>query len=74
MSQLKKFLNELGTNSKLLESYKENPDETMKENGLTKEEIDAVCSLDMSKIKSLVGDEGSDYLVVVHPHKHEHGF
>ncbi len=72
MSKLKDFLKELGTNAQLLEDYKQDPDKTMQDYGLTQEEIDAVCNLDMPKIKSIIGDKESDYYTIV-INKHEHG-
>ncbi|MRX28602.1 hypothetical protein [Kangiella sp. HZ709] len=70
MSKLKEFLKEIGCNAELLERYKEDPIKTMKHYGLSQEEIDAVCKLDMDKIKELVGDE-CDYLTIIH-HIDEH--
>ncbi len=65
MSKLKDFLKELGSNSQLLESYKESPEKTMQKYGLSEKETAAVHNLDMDKIRELAGDE-CDYLVIVH--------
>ena len=55
MSKLKEYLTELGENSALLEKYKADPEKTMVEYGLGKEETDAVLSADVGKVQSLTG-------------------
>lgn len=55
MSKLKEFLTELGENSALLEKYKADPEKTMVEYGLGKDEIAAVLSADTGKVRALTG-------------------
>ncbi|MGS0728326.1 hypothetical protein ACVBKF_19170, partial [Shewanella sp. 0m-11] len=59
----------LGSDAKLLEEYKQDPQGVMKANGLTDDEIQAVISGDDSKLKSLSGGKSVKGFLVVHANK-----
>ncbi|WP_108944077.1 hypothetical protein [Shewanella halifaxensis] len=65
MSKFNDFFEKLGSDAKLLEEYKQDPQGVMKANGLTDDEIQAVMSGDNDKLKSLSGDNQiKEFLVV----------
>lgn len=68
MSKLKAFLTELGENAAMLEKYKADPEKTMSEYGLGKDEISAVLSADMEKVRSLTGS--NDTLGIIYHGKY----
>lgn len=57
MSKLNEFFEKLGSDSDLMDAYKKDPEDVMKANGLTDEEIKTVMSGDTKKLKSLSGDQ-----------------
>ncbi len=64
MSQLASFMMKLGEDADLMAAYKKDPKGTMKEHGLTKEEIEAVMSGDTQKVKALSGNDSDAFIVV----------
>ncbi|ABZ75917.1 conserved hypothetical protein [Shewanella halifaxensis HAW-EB4] len=69
MSKFNEFFEKLGSDAKLLEEYKQDPQGVMQANGLSDAEIQAVMSGDDSKLKSLSGDKGTKGYLVVHANK-----
>lgn len=57
MSALSDFFTQLGQDAQLMEDYKQNPEVVMRAHGLTDEEINAVMTGDMEKLKTLSGDQ-----------------
>ncbi len=57
MSNFNDFFEKLGTDSDLMEAYKQDPEGVMKASGLTDEEIKTVMSGDTKKLKSMSGDK-----------------
>ncbi|MCL1089094.1 hypothetical protein L2744_05620 [Shewanella profunda] len=67
MSTLSDFFTQLGQDAQLMEEYQQNPEAVMRAHGLSDEEIDAVMSGDLDKLKSLSGDENyQTFLLVNH--------
>lgn len=67
MSALSDFFTQLGQNAQLMEDYKQDPEAVMRAHGLTDEEITAVMTGDMEKLKNLSGDESyQSFLLVNH--------
>lgn len=65
MSKFNDFFEKLGSDAKLLEEYKQDPQGVMKTNSLTDDEIQAVMSGNNDKLKSLSGDNQiKEFLVV----------
>ncbi|KPZ68878.1 MULTISPECIES: hypothetical protein [Shewanella] len=56
MANLTEFFTELNTDAKLLETYKKDPEGTMKNYGLSENEIKAVLSGDAKAVSALAGD------------------
>ncbi|WP_299791602.1 hypothetical protein [uncultured Shewanella sp.] len=69
MSNFNDFFEKLGTDSDLMDAYKQDPEGVMKANGLTDEEIATVMSGDTNKIKSLSGEsvEAKTYMIIASP-------
>ena len=69
MSKFNDFFEKLGSDAKLLEEYKQDPQGVMKANGLTDDEIQAVMSGDNDKLKSLSGDnlKVRSFMIVSNP-------
>ncbi|MGS0681813.1 hypothetical protein ACVBIL_11665 [Shewanella sp. 125m-7] len=65
MSKFNKFFEKLGSDAKLLEEYKQDPQGVMKANGLTDDETQAVMSGDDNKLKSLSGGKSVKGFMVV---------
>lgn len=67
MPALSDFFTQLGQNAQLMQAYQQDPEAVMRAHGLTGEEIAAVMSGDMEKLKSLSGnDDCKAYLVISH--------
>ena len=67
MSALSDFFTQLGQDAQLMEDYKQDPEAVMRAHGLTDEEITAVMTGDMEKLKNLSGDESyQSFLLVNH--------
>ena len=67
MFTLSDFFTQLGQDAQLMEDYKQNPEVVMRAHGLTHEEINAVMSGNIEKLKTLSGDENyQSYLVISH--------
>ncbi|WP_028768599.1 hypothetical protein [Shewanella fidelis] len=69
MSKFNDFFEKLGSDAKLLEEYKQDPQGVMKANGLTDDEIQAVMSGGNDKLKSLSGGKNVQTLLIVHANK-----
>lgn len=69
MSKFNDFFEKFGSDAKLLEEYKQDPQGVMKANGLTDDEIQAVMSGDNDKLKSLSGSKNVQTLLIVHANK-----
>ncbi|MCL1037863.1 hypothetical protein L2750_11940 [Shewanella submarina] len=71
MSKFNEFFEQLASDAKLMEAYKQDPKGVMKSYGLTDEEILAVMSGDQEKIKTLSGDESiyGNYVHIQTPSK-----
>ena len=69
MSKFNKFFEKLGSDAKLLEEYKQDPQSVMQASGLNDEEIQAVMSGDDKKVKSLLGSKGAKGFLVVYVNK-----
>ncbi|MDR8524558.1 hypothetical protein [Shewanella fidelis] len=69
MSKFNDFFEKFGSDAKLLEEYKQDPQGVMKANGLTDDEIQAVMSGDNDKLKSLSGGKNVQTLLIVHANK-----
>ena len=69
MSKLNDFFEKLGSDAALMEAYKKDPEGVLKANGLNEEEIQAVMSSDMDKLKLLSGDmtNARSYLLITNP-------
>ncbi|QYK02461.1 hypothetical protein [Shewanella psychrotolerans] len=69
MSKLSDFFEKLGSDAVLMEAYKQDPEGVMKANGLNEQEIQAVMSGDMDKLKLLSGDttDAKAYLLITNP-------
>ncbi|MFB2652105.1 hypothetical protein [Shewanella seohaensis] len=65
MSALSDFFTQLGQDAQLLEDYKQNPEAVMRAHGLTDEEINAVMTGDMEKLKALSGDQDYQAFLLV---------
>ncbi|ABK49173.1 MULTISPECIES: hypothetical protein [Shewanella] len=65
MSALSDFFTQLGQDALLMEDYKQNPEAVMRAHGLTDEEINAVMTGDMEKLKVLNGDQNYQTFVLV---------
>jgi hypothetical protein len=67
MSALSDFFTQLGQDAQLMEDYQQDPEAVMRAHGLTDEEITAVMTGDMEKLKNLSGDEDyQSYLIISH--------
>ncbi|WP_198782758.1 MULTISPECIES: hypothetical protein [Shewanella] len=67
MSALSDFFTQLGQDAQLMEDYQQDPEAVMRAHGLTDEEITAVMTGDMEKLKNLSGDENyQSYLIISH--------
>uniref|UniRef100_UPI0039A3F8D4 Extradiol ring-cleavage dioxygenase LigAB LigA subunit domain-containing protein n=1 Tax=Shewanella oneidensis TaxID=70863 RepID=UPI0039A3F8D4 len=67
MSGLSDFFTQLGQDAQLMEDYKQNPEAVMRAHGLTDEQINAVMTGDMEKLKTLSGDSSyQSYDVISH--------
>ncbi|MCL1145344.1 hypothetical protein AB4298_18265 [Shewanella sp. 10N.261.52.F9] len=55
MSKFNVFFEKLGSDAKLLEQYKQDPQAVMQAHGLSEEEIQVVLSGDKNKIESIAG-------------------
>lgn len=65
MSKFNSFFEKLGSDAKLQEEYKQDPQGVMQANGLNDDEIQAVMSGDDNKLKSLSGGKNiKGYMVV----------
>ncbi len=69
MSKFNDFFEKLGSDAKLLEEYKQDPQGVMQANGLSDDEILAVMSGDDNKLKSLSGDKSVKSYMVVYVNK-----
>ncbi|MCL1139719.1 hypothetical protein [Shewanella pneumatophori] len=69
MSKFNSFFEKLGSDAKLLEEYKQDPQGVMQANGLNDDEIEAVMSGDDNKLKSLSGDKSVKSYMVVYVNK-----
>ncbi|MFB2729966.1 MULTISPECIES: hypothetical protein [Shewanella] len=65
MSALSDFFTQLGQDAQLMEDYKQNPEAVMRAHGLTDEEINAVMTGDIEKLKVLNGDQNYQTFVLV---------
>ncbi|MFB2643962.1 hypothetical protein ACE02D_16870 [Shewanella bicestrii] len=65
MSALSDFFTQLGQDAQLMEDYKQNPEAVMRAYGLTDEEINAVMTGDMEKLKTLSGDQDYQAFLLV---------
>jgi len=65
MSALSDFITQLGQDAQLMEDYKQNPEAVMRAYGLTDEEINAVMTGDMEKLKTLSGDQDYQAFLLV---------
>ncbi|ASK68487.1 hypothetical protein AAEH92_02325 [Shewanella xiamenensis] len=65
MSALSDFFTQLGQDAQLMEDYKQNPEAVMRAHGLTDEEINAVMTGDMEKLKTLSGDQDYQAFLLV---------
>lgn len=67
MSALSDFFIQLGQDAQLMEDYQQDPEAVMRAHGLTDEEITAVMTGDMEKLKNLSGDQDyQSFLLVNH--------
>ncbi|GIU38708.1 hypothetical protein L2719_15135 [Shewanella schlegeliana] len=66
MSKFNEFFEKLGSDAKLLEEYKQDPQGVMQANGLSDDEIQAVMSGDEKQIHSLSGSKNYRSLVLIH--------
>lgn len=67
MSALSDFFTQLGQDAQLMEDYQQDPEAVMRAHGLTDEEITAVMTGDMEKLKNLSGDENyQSYVIISH--------
>ncbi|ABV86615.1 hypothetical protein [Shewanella pealeana] len=66
MSKFNKFFEKLGSDAKLLEEYKQDPQGVMQANGLSDDEIQAVISGDDNKLKSFSDGKNYSSLVLVY--------
>ncbi len=57
MSKLIEFLTELGEDAELLKKFQDSPEQTMKDYGLSDEEIKAVMDQDEDRVRELTGSE-----------------
>ncbi|RLV59939.1 hypothetical protein D5018_09665 [Parashewanella curva] len=62
---LDKFLTQLGEDTELCERYKKNPKEIMESYGLTDEEISAMLSGDLSKIKDSSNFQQTNFIIFI---------
>ncbi|MGS0673969.1 hypothetical protein [Shewanella sp. 0m-4] len=69
MSKFNNFFEKLGSDAKLLEEYKQDPQGVMKANGLADDEIQAVISGDENKLKGLSGSKGIQSFLLVYVDK-----
>lgn len=69
MSKFNDFFEKLGSDAKLLEEYKQDPQGVMQANGLNDDEIQAVLSGDDKKVKSLLGSKDARSFLLVHANK-----
>ncbi|GIU09635.1 MULTISPECIES: hypothetical protein [unclassified Shewanella] len=69
MSKFNQFFEKLGSDAKLLEEYKQDPQGVMQAHGLSDEEIQTVMSGDDNKLKSLSGGKSVKGFMVVHANK-----
>lgn len=69
MSNLSDFFEKLGSDAGLMEAYQQDPKAVMLANGLTDEEVLAVLSGNMDKLKQLSGDTTNtrSYLLITNP-------
>ncbi|WP_028768598.1 hypothetical protein [Shewanella fidelis] len=69
MSKFNDFFEKLGSDAKLFEESKQDPQGVMKANGLTDDEIQVVMSGDNDKLKSLSGDnlKVRSFMIVSNP-------
>lgn len=69
MSKLSDFFEKLGADAALMEAYKNDPEGVMKTSGLIEQEIEAVISGDIDKLKLLSGDmtNARSYLLITNP-------
>ncbi|MDG5898410.1 hypothetical protein E2650_00520 [Shewanella xiamenensis] len=65
MFALSDFFTLLGQDAQLMEDYKQNPEAVMRAHGLTDEEINAVMTGDMEKLKTLSGDQDYQAFLLV---------
>ncbi|MCK8043429.1 hypothetical protein MSG37_00890 [Shewanella sp. 1CM18E] len=65
MSKFNDFFEKLGSDARLLEEYKQDPQGVMQAHGLSEDEIKAVISGDASKLKSLSKGQNYNSLVLV---------
>ncbi|ABI39842.1 conserved hypothetical protein [Shewanella sp. MR-4] len=65
MSALSDFFTQLGQDAQLMEDYKQDPEAVMRAHGLTDEEINAVMTGDMEKLKTLSGDQDFQAFLLV---------
>ncbi|GIU51168.1 hypothetical protein TUM4438_39810 [Shewanella sairae] len=65
MSKFNQFFEKLGSDAKLLEEYKQDPQGVMQANGLNDNEVQAVLSGDGAELKRLSGENKiKEFLVV----------
>ncbi|WP_394129014.1 hypothetical protein [Shewanella maritima] len=67
MSNFSDFFTQINQDSDLLESYKANPREVMEQHGLSEEQIQAVLSGDLEKIKAFDGSDMKSFMIIHHP-------
>lgn len=73
MSALSDFFTQLGQDAQLMEDYKQNPQVVMLAYGLSIDEITAVMTGDMKKLKSLSGEgDYQSFLLVNHGNRSEY--
>lgn len=65
MSALSDFFTQLGQDAQLMEAYQQDPESVMGAHGLTDEEISAVMTGDMTKLKVLSGDQNYQTFILV---------
>ena len=68
MSKFNEFFEQLASDAKLMEAYKQDSEGVMKSYGLTDGEIEAVMSGDQDKMKKFSSDAGT-YATYIHIHK-----
>lgn len=66
MSKLNQFLIKLGSDAKMLLAMKQEPRKLMLDNGLTREEMDAILAPDMKKLNDMAGGKTMIPILLIH--------